>query len=146
MSSTVSINNHYLNKWTDDLSNYLTSFNKIKINTEWCDRCKDREVLRKIKKIRAIYLYLNRTILKVYTFKPRYQRLYKIAVNKRDEFVQDIKSKNIDPIYIRTCLFTLNKFGKFENCDVINYKYFILFIFKKMRICYDLSRFICSFI
>jgi hypothetical protein len=149
MSSTVSINKHYFDQWTDDMYKYLISFNQIKRGTSSHfpeTEGKNIYVLREIKKIRAMYLYLNRTILKVYTFNPKYQRLYKTFINKRDELIQDIKYKNIDPKYIQTCLITLNKFGKFENCDILNYKYFILFIFKKMRICYDLSRFICTFI
>ena len=148
MSSTVSINKHYFEQWTDSMFKHLTSYNQLKrrASSHFRDKGENIYVLREIRKIRAIYLYLNRTILKVYTFNPKYQRLYKTILNKRDELIQDIKYKNIDPKYIRTCLISLNKFGKFKNCDILNFKYFILFIFKKKRICYDLSRFICTFI
>lgn len=101
---------------------------------------------------RAMYLYIMRNYYTIFSFHQTPQHFVNVTL-KRGEFLYE-QCKDIiqqdnhtiqDKKYLQLTMNTFNKF-KGQYSDPLQHGYFILFIFKKMRICYDLSRFICKFI
>ena len=101
---------------------------------------------------RAMYLYIMRNYYTIFSFHKAPQHFVNITL-KRGEFLyeqcKDIIQQDTHTIQEKKYLqLTMNTFDKFKSqySDPLQHGYFILFIFKKMRICNDLSRFICTFI
>lgn len=115
----------------------ITAKRKVDDVNKYCDK------KIKLKKIRALYLFINRTMYKMCSFQPKMLKFWRTTTYKKEYLIDQVRSLigddniNCDIKTINLLITTLNKF---ENPCMK-----IITILNKI-FCYDLAREIATYI
>lgn len=109
-------------------------------------------LMTRIKKIRAYYLYINRTLIHVYTYGREFQKFIKVAYVTTERLNSQIDATvhplltDEDKKYIQLTKTTLDKYGMVhKNMSLYSYGIFIQLALNRL-FCFDIANYICEFI
>lgn len=109
-------------------------------------------LMTRIKKIRAYYLYLNRTLIRSYTYGREFQKFIKVGYVTTKRLTSQIDATlhplltDEDKKYMQMAKSTLDKYGVVDkNMSLYSYGIFIQLVLKHI-FCKDIANYICDFI